>query len=507
MSLTLQKTEKTILTPDDILDFISDYEAKIVPELNKLWEYYRGRNVKILGRKVVDANNPDNRIVVSYGRKIVNTWTGYGARPKYITYKPVIKTDEIPVEEMANEELKENKNPIEKQYIEELHNIFGVNNEPIRTNRAWRNIAVFGVSYELMYIDSVNEPLNKELPMKAVPKFFTVDPREMILLYDYSPEPKLKIAIRFYKMDSDSRYKVEVYYNDHIDTYFRIRKDENKTAKWELKIDKLGLPNYFDQIPVSPFYNGDEAQSIFEGGVLSLIDAYDTLYSDSMNEFDRFAFAYLVMKKFGITNPVDKKDPVKQNESLKNVKRRRVFEHLDKEADIHFLTKDIPTQFLQWMGIALREQIHIQSHVPDFTGDKMAGASGIAIQRLMFDFENLVSSSEADFDLGLYKRIELITVILKKLNRPNGTSDMVNISHKRNIPLNTMEFAQTALTMANAGFSRRAVIGVMPEDIIPDVEKELEYEKIEQEAMVGQYNMEAPIEDEEILEEENLEKE
>jgi hypothetical protein len=60
--------------------------------------------------------------------------------------------------------------------------------------------------------------------------------------------------------------------------------------------------------------------------------------------------------------------------------------------------------------------------------------------------------------------------------------------------------------MANAGFSRRAIVGVMPEDIIPDVEKELEYEKIEQEAMVGQYNMEAPIEYEEIPEE-NLEEE
>lgn len=505
MAFTLQKTSKTVFTPEDILKYISDYEANVIPEFNKLWEYYRGKNVKIAKRKTIDPNNPDNRIVVSYGRKIVNTWTGYGARPKYITYKPNIKEEEsLPETTEENiDEIRTVENPIEKQFTEELHSIFNLNNETIRTNRAWRNIAIFGVSYELMYIDLLNEPLNKELPIKSIPKFFTVDPREMILLYDYSPEPKVICGIRFYKMDTDVKYKVEVYYPDHIDTYIRERKDKDSTV-WELKPDQMNLINHFNAVPIVPFYNGDEMQSIFEG-VLSLIDAFDTLYSDSMNEFDRFAFAYLVMKRFGLSSPTDKKDPTKSDETLKNIKRRRVFEHLDKDAEISFLTKDIPTQFIQWMSLALREQIHIQSHVPDFTGDKMAGASGIAIQRLMFDFENLVSSSEADFDLGLYRRIELINVILKKLNRPNGTIEMVSISHKRNIPLNTMEFAQTAMTMANAGFSRRAIVGVMPEDIIPDVEKELEYEKIEQEAMVGQYNMEAPIEDEEITEEENLE--
>jgi SPP1 family phage portal protein len=502
MGLTLQRTTKTILSSEDILKYISDYEVKVVPELDKLWEYYKGKNVKITKRKMIDPNNPDNRIIVSYARKIVNTWTGYGARPHYITYKANIKEVDKPKENA--EEIKVVENPLEKQYLDELSVIFRTNNEPIKTNRAWRNIAIFGASYELTYIDFVNTPMDKELPIKSMPKFFTVDPREMILLYDYSPEPKIVCGIRYYKMDSDSKYKVEVYYSDHIDTYIRERKEENSTV-WVLTVEQLGITNYFNTVPIVAFYNGDEMQSIFEN-ILSLIDAFDTLYSDSMNEFDRFAFAYLVMKKFGLTNPTDKKDPTKSNENLKNIKRRRVFEHLDKDAEISFLTKDIPTQFIQWMNIALREQIHIQSHVPDFSGDKMAGASGIAIQRLMFDFENLVSSVEADFDIGLYHRITLIAGVLKKLNRPNGTNDMIIISHKRNVPLNTQEFAQTAMTMATAGFSRRAIVGVMPEDIIPDIEKELEEERKEREEMVGQYNLEAPIEDEEILEE-NVEEE
>lgn len=478
--MKLQKTFLEHLSSENILDFISDYETKYVPHLDDLWEYYKGKNVKILSRKKPDMNNPDNKIVVSYARKIVNTFTGYGYRPKYISYKPNIKKT---TEQIEQDEIKANKiieDPIEKKYVNELQNVYNANNETIKTNRAGRNTAIFGLSYELLYIDSEVQPINEELPIRAIPKFFTVDPREMILLYDYSPEPKIKMGIRYYKI-TNNEYKVEVYYKDHTEFYIRYREETNGTLnEWKLKPDTISkAKNYYDGVPIVAYYLGDEKQSLFEN-VLELIDAYDVLFSDSMNEFDRFAFAYMIMKKFGLTDVNNKKDPVKANAAIQDLKRRRVFEHLSADAEIKFLTKDIPTDFIKYMGEIIREQIHIQSHVPDFTGDKMAGASGIAIQRLMFDFENLVASAEADFDVGLMERIRLITSILKRLNLPVGTIDMVTISHKRNIPLNIQEFAQTANIMNQAGFSRRAIVGIMPEDIIPDVEEELKEEQEEQ---------------------------
>jgi len=482
--MVLQKTSKDVLSSDDILRYIQNYENNTVPHLNDLWEYYKGKDVKILNRKTPDPNNPDNRIVVSYGRKIVTTYTGYAYRPKYITYKPNIKQETI---DLSNENAPEidkitpEQEPIEKEFVNELQNIYNMNQEHIKTNRAGRNTAIFGLSYEICYIDSLATPMDAQLPIKAIPKFFTVDPREMIVLYDFSPEPKMKVAIRYYQMEDPTSYKVEVYYADRIETYIRKQLDN---GKWILLPDQSSYKNYYEQIPVVAYYLGDEMQSIMEN-ILSLIDAHDVLFSDSMNEFDRFAFAYLIMKKFGLTDPIAKKDPTKQNFALQLLKRRRVFENLDEKADIKFLTKDIPTNFIQLVGQQLRDMIHIQSHVPDFTSEKMAGASGIAIQRLMFDFENLVSSTEADFDTGLYCRIGLISKIMKMLNIADGGSEMVTISHKRNVPLNTQEFAQTSLTLMQAGFSRRAIVGIMPEDIIPDIEKELEYEKEEQLAMTG----------------------
>lgn len=472
--MQLLKTEKTSFNSEDILKFIEEYESAQVPLFDKLWAYYQGNNVTILARKQPDPNNPDNKIPVSYGRKIITTFTGYAYRPRYITYKP--SDDEVAV-----------------PYIEELKKTFNLNNEHIKTSIAGRNMGIYGISYELLYIDTVQNQASENglslVKTLAEPRFFTVQPQEMILLYDYSSEPKKVAAIRYFKI-TEKYYKVEVYWPDRVEFYDRRREND----KWTLITSAPTAPNLFGEIPVIAYYFGDEMVGLIEP-ILKLIDAYDTLVSDSMNESDRFAYAYLVMKNFGLTDPAKKKEAGVVNGALQLLKRRRIFEHLKPDADISYLTKDIPTAFIQLMASLIREQIHIQSHVPDFTSEKMAGASGIAIQRLLFDFENVCSSNEADVDVGLIERIRLITLIYAKANRTKGNPDMVTVSHKRNVPLDLKEKAETAVAMKNAGFSRRAVVGIMPEDVIPDIDEELKQQDDDAEAMMPDIDIFNPDEE------------
>jgi len=477
--MQLLKTEKTVLTDNEILQYIANYEMNQMPEFTKLWQYYKGKNEKICTRKAPDPNNPDNIVPIPYGRKIVTTFTGYAYRPKYITYK---------IDEESEED-----------YLTNILYSFKLNNEHIKTNRAGRNTAIFGVSYELMYIDGLLTN-DEKIPIKAEPKFFSVDPREMILLYDYSSEPKKNMAIRFYRITNEY-YKVEMYYATKVMLFDRKRGTD---GKWLLSFQSES-PNYFGEVPVVAYYFGDEMEGIITP-VIPLIDSYDVLISDSMNEFDRFAHAYLIMKKFGLTDPTKKKDEGAISKTLQMLKRSRIFEYLDEKADIHFLTKDIPTAFIDYMSKFVQNQIHIQSHVPDFTGDRMAGASGIAIQRLLFDFENVVSSAEADFDIGLMERIRLLTIIYDKVGLAIGEPGNVVISHKRNVPLNLMEFAQTAMTMKNAGFSSYLVADIMPDDVVPNVEEELERQKEEQEAMYPDVSM-LPPEGEQLPPEETQQEE
>lgn len=468
--MAIKKEAKDVLTKDDILDYISSYESIEVPQYDKLWDYYIAKNPAIKNKRLLNANTPDNKIAVPYGRKIVTTFTGYAYRPKYITYKAKEERD------VSEAEGIDKTLTAEERYVEELQKIFDKNNEHIKTSRAGRNIAIFGCAYEIVYVDGEQSATST----KAIPKFFSVDPREMILLYDYASEAKKKIAIRYYRITSN-QYKVEVYYKDRIELYDRVRNDTSN--EWEL-IDQGTLPNVFNDIPVVAYYFGDDQIGVIEP-VVDLIDANDVLYSDSMNEFDKFATAYLIMKKYGLTDPTKVKSKGTPDNNLRRIKDTRVFEHLPSDAEIKFLTKDIPTGFIQFMSDKIREQIHIQSHVPDFTSEKMAGASGIAIQRLLFDFENVVSSVEADFDVGLIERIRLITIVMSKAQMATVEADAITITHKRNVPLNLQEFAQTALTMKQAGFSSYLCADIMPDDVIPAIQAELERQKVEQENMIG----------------------
>lgn len=438
--MEMLRTEQTIFTADEISDAITKYQSTTVPVLDRRWEYYQGKNTKILSRPKGDANNPDERIAVPYGRKIIKTFVGYAFRPGYTTYK-LDEGDEA--------------------YLDELWRIFKASKEHIRTSRAGRNAAIFGVAYEMMYLE------------QSEPRFFEVDPREVVLFYDYAPEPKKVLGIRYYTI-TPKLMKVEVWYPDRVEYYDRTRRDESDytTEKtWIMSLTDT-QPNFFQAVPIPAYYFGDERMGLIEH-VIPLIDAYDTLTSDSINEFERFAHAYMLLVKMHLVSPELKKEPGAFSNALRRLRELRIFENLPDKDAVSFLTKEIPKEFIEYMMQTLQSQIHEQSHVPNFA--KLIGElSGAAIERLMFDFENVVSSSEADFDTGLRERIELINAILSVTGRPVDDPDNVIISHKRNMPLNLNEFSKTALTLKQAGFSRYLVADIMPDDVVPDVDVELQ---------------------------------
>jgi hypothetical protein len=113
----------------------------------------------------------------------------------------------------------------------------------------------------------------------------------------------------------------------------------------------------------------------------------------------------------------------------------------------------------------------------------------------------VVSSAEAEFDTGLLDRIRLITEVYKKTGRAKGTFDEITISHKRNAPLNMKEYADTALVLSQAGFSRYLQADIMPDDIIPNVESELERQDEEREAAMPDIENIPPVDAEEQDEE------
>jgi len=453
--MELLRTELEEFDEEQILKAIEEHETARVPHLDDMWDYFTAKNPEITKRKVVDQNNPDNKTVVSYGRKLITTFKGYGYRPGYITYKS------------------ENE-----QFLDDLKQTFRINNETVKTSRTGRNVAIFGYAYELFYIEADEA--------KAEPRFINADPRAMIVYYDHEPEPNIKFAIRYYPI-TEEKYRVEVMSPLTITTYDRVKgafsMPGGSALGWKLE-NEIIRPNYFGEVPVVAYYLGDEAVGIIDP-VRSLIADYDLLVSDSVIEFDRFAHAYLLLTKMSLTDP-QKKESQSFSRVLREIKRKRVFERLNSTDDVKFLLKETPVEFISWLAEMIRSEIHKQSHVPDFMSEKLGGnLSGVAVARLMFDFENLVSSAEGDFNIGLMERIRLITLVYAKGGRPAGEPADITISHKRNVPLNVKEFAEIAKTMSETGFSKYLVADIMPDDIIPDVDVELERQTTERSSFYG----------------------
>lgn len=349
-------------------------------------QYYIGNNPPILGRqkdaKATSSGAPDWKVPVAYGRKLVKTVSGYLYKPGNITYTWGEGEDQ------AKE-------------------IFKNNTEPSKTNTIRSYSVVNGVSYELHYLKPVLGDTEY--------KFALVKAADGFPVYSADIEPILRAFIMLIPVENKFQY--EVYYDDEIITYEINKSDELVIIDTRVNFHKV--------VPVVVNKNNEEQVSDIQV-VKNLIDSYDVLCSDSMNEFDRFAWAYLVM-----TGKIDEED-------LKNLKDRRIFEGMENGDAIKFLTKEIPSDFIQFMSQWLKTEIHSQSFIPNIEDLKFSGAaSGIAIDKFIYLMEYNVSDKEAFTKIAIQERIDL-------MNKIPGMPTIVldDIVMKRNLPAMEKENAE-----------------------------------------------------------------
>jgi SPP1 family phage portal protein len=436
------------LTERQILDYIKEYDVSHFQSNNR---YYEGSNPGILDRRPPDneSQTPDRKVPVPYARKIINTVTGYMYKPGLIKYTSENET-----------------------YLDTYNEVMDQNHEPLKTSQIGKQASIQGVGYELHYVAGVDTG-NADLPRMAVPRFVKVPAAQMIPLYNYELEPELIAAIRYFKLDS-KRDRAEVYYPDVVQYYFLERDPQSESARLVPDFERR---HYYDRVPIVVFRNNEEMVGDFEP-VKYLIDAYDVLLSDSMNEFDRFAFAYLVLKGMQI----DKDD-------VEDLRVKRVLEVME-NGGVEFLTKDIPADFIGFMTSLIRKEIHKQTHVPDFlegqTGDAL---SGVAISKLLYDFEFIAATKEAYFREGLADRARMIHTILKKRDNVDGDPEDIAVVMERNIPQMDKENAEVMGLYAGMGISNRTLIDQFA-PFVENVDEEMQRYKEEQEEYIDLDNPE-----------------
>ena len=412
------------LTDKVIKRIIETHRSSVLPRLQNLENYYNANNA-IKNRVMSDPSKPNNKIANAYASYITDTLVGY------FIGEPVTYT--------ANDDV----------LIQDLNMILEYNDEADENAELAKNASIYGVAYEMLYLSEEDKMI----------RFKSLNPKEVIPIFDKTVEQNLLAVMRYYE-DYD-------YVEDN--TYTIVEVIDSKMVR-RYKLDTgLSLleeyPHYFSMVPVAIFKNNEDETGDFEQ-VISLIDAYDKMESDSLNDFEYFVGAYLAL--YGFTADAEDIAQMKENRVLL----------MDEGTSAEWLIKQTSDAYVENMKNRLDKDIHKFAKCPNMSDEEFASnASGIAIKFKLLGTENLVSIKERKFKRGLQQRLELMSMINSVL-REGFDWRAIDIVFTRNIPSNDTDIANMVNTLKDI-VSEETLLAQIP--FVEDVQTELEKLKQERE--------------------------
>lgn len=408
------------LTFEKIITFIQKFVQYESPRLEKYFNYYEG-NQAILRKMVNDPTKPCNRIVTNYCYTIVGNYQGY------LTGQDITYTS-------PND-------------ISAIVDILSYNDVRTEDSELLKQALIYGKSFEINYVDEDGKQ-----------RFKVLDTRQCIPVYDNTLNQNLLCVIRFYPIDQfdvSNGYNVDIYYTDRIEHYTM------NTGFTTLRFTGEEQ-HFYHQVPVTVFSLNPEEKSIFDK-IMGLQDAYNTLLSSEVDDFEAFCDAYLVLKN--VTATAD---------DVAEMKEKRVivlpYAAQGVDPDASFLNKNISDTQIENMLTNIDEQIHKISNSPDFTDEAFGTSSGVAMKYKLLGFENTAGAIAANMTKALQKRLELICEILNLTSGEQMWRD-VEITFTRNLPVDLAETANLVNTLKGT-VSDRTLLSLLP--FVSDIDKELE---------------------------------
>ena len=421
--MKVRLSKNTGLTPDVIKSLIDSHKKEIT-RLDLLDSYYRS-NAPIMKRRKNDPTKANNKLVTNYARYITTMSTGYFVG--------------IPVQTRCKDE----------NLLDRLTAIFKYNDEPDLNTTLATNNSKYGYSYELHYMDEQGRN-----------RMSAVDPREIIYITDNTLNDEPTAAIRYFEIkdavdDNKKIYSIEVYTKDSI-LYYSM--DGDSVAL----IDEQQHP--FKDIPIIRYTNNADETGDYEP-VLTLIDAYDKIQSDTANDFEELTDSFLSVS--GVT--------LEPEQALK-LKEMKVFNFPDANGKVEFVTKNINDSALENFKTRLDKDIHKNSYTPNMADENFVGnSSGVSMAYKLQGLEFLTGVKEQKFKKGLLRRVELLSNVLSI--RANQQMDFTSVEFifTRNNPKNLVEIVEMATDLTGIISNETQL------DLLPMVDKDQELKRLEQE--------------------------
>ena len=398
-------TGKEALSKEDVVRLLQESEI-FATKYTTNEDYFYGKH-KILERTFDDKSKPNNKVMCNIPKYIVQVRTGF------FSSSPLTL---------------ESGNP---EYLKDIRKVLEYNDFKQTFNQLDTYCSIYGHSFLVMY-------MNEEGRIA----FTAQNPTDWIYVRDNSLEQKPKFAIRYYAWWDDvenmQMYDIELYTDKEIINYEGSPVDLKEVGR---------RPHYFNGLPVIEFMENESRQGSYEN-VISLIDTYELMLSDTANTINYFSDCYLVLTGMQET----------QAEDIARMKNDRVL-LVPEGCEASFLTKNVSENYNENMLKRLQEQIFVVACTPLLSDSSFSSnSSGVAIQFKLFSMEKSVQLKENIFRAGFTRMFNLIKDMINLYERKSYTEDDTIIqTFTRSLPMDLSALADS-ISKLNGVVSRRTLM-------------------------------------------------
>ena len=375
---------------NSILRDVIDYNEQNKTRYEHLKNYYLGTHD--ISNRIKDGRLSNNKVVVNHAKYITDTNTGY-LLGNPVDYQASEGFDIQPLLDMYK-----------KQTINDLDSELA------------KDISIYGMQYEYVYANEDAEPRSCE-----------IDNRNAIIVYDDTVEHNKLFGLIYRPIYKGKLFQYwDIIFLDKEKEIHYKSKDKTLTKEGEEK------EHAFGDVPLICYKNNPEYMGDFEP-VISIIDAYNLLQSDRINDKEQLVDAILCI--YGADFDAEQADQLKASRMLAN---------LPTDSKVEYLTKALQEGDVDILRQTLEKDIHKISMVPNMSDENFVGnASGVALRYKLLAFEQNIKNKERYMEKGLMERFKLYnTFLTTKAQMSEVPVEEVDAVFKRNLPSNDFETSQ-----------------------------------------------------------------
>lgn len=344
----------------------------------KLENEYKGLP-EILNQPSKAMNKPDNRIVVSHGRYMVDMFDGFfiGKAVKVVSER--------------------------EKASERLHDFAKRNGIDDHNAELAKIASIYGYAIELIYQDEESET-----------RVAYLNPKQAFIVYDATIRRKKLFGVYYYEN------KITIYTDGEIIEYER-------NSEGSL-VEKSRAPHMFGAVPMIKYLHNEEEIGLYEPA-MSMINHYNKAISEKANDVDYFADAYLYITGIEV-----------EEEMVEKLRDSRLInpyaKHAGKEVNIQlgFLEKPNADTTQENLLNRLEKKIFQMCKVTDLTDERFGTATGVAKEMKLQDMSNQAIIKERKFQEALDERYRLFFSIPTNGSKEDWLS--LKYTFYRNLPRN-----------------------------------------------------------------------